>query len=234
MPTVVSVVGAGETGKTSLIEKLLPRLQSRGLRVGTIKHAAHGHQVDRDGSDSSRHLAAKASPVLLTGPDGYVLFSSGEDSLASLIARYFHETDLVLVEGYAGTPGRKILVHRRDITPKEPPPSTEVLFAVTDEPLGFPVEIDHEGLDEAVELIVEASRDDDTAGGTPVVALRVDGREIALRDFAGRAIAGAVAGLVGQLHGIPDEPDEIELSVTFKTGTANGESAPEIARRGEG
>ncbi|KAA0236261.1 MAG: hypothetical protein JJLCMIEE_00013 [Acidimicrobiales bacterium] len=235
MPTVVSVVGAGEAGKTSLIEKLLPRLQSRGLRVGTVKHAAHGHQVDRDGSDSSRHLAANASPVLLTGPDGYVLFSSaGESSLPDLIARYFHDTDLVLVEGYAGTPGRKILVHRRDIAPKEPPPSTEVLFAVTDEPLGFPIEIDHEGLDKAVDLIVEARRDDDAGGTSPIVTLRVDGREVSLRDFAGRAIAGVITGLVGELHGIPAEPEEIELSVAFHSGAANGDTGePENGRPGK-
>jgi len=38
MPPIVSVVGKSKSGKTTLIEKLVQELRSRGYRVATIKH----------------------------------------------------------------------------------------------------------------------------------------------------------------------------------------------------
>ncbi|MGE5257212.1 MAG: molybdopterin-guanine dinucleotide biosynthesis protein B, partial [Hyphomicrobiales bacterium] len=41
MPPIVSIVGRSESGKTTLIEKLIPELRRRGYRIGTIKHTHH-------------------------------------------------------------------------------------------------------------------------------------------------------------------------------------------------
>ena len=65
MPLIVSFVGRSESGKTTLIEKLIPVLRRRGFRVGTIKHTHHNPELDRSGKDSARHLAAGASTVVL-------------------------------------------------------------------------------------------------------------------------------------------------------------------------
>ena len=37
-PAVLAVSGLHNSGKTTLLEKLLPALRSRGLKVGIIKH----------------------------------------------------------------------------------------------------------------------------------------------------------------------------------------------------
>ncbi len=39
MPPLVSVVGKSKSGKTTVIERLVQPLKSRGYRVATIKHA---------------------------------------------------------------------------------------------------------------------------------------------------------------------------------------------------
>jgi molybdopterin-guanine dinucleotide biosynthesis protein B len=57
---VVAVSGIKNSGKTSLIEKLLPALTRRGLRVATVKHDGHRFEPDRPGTDSFRHLTAGA------------------------------------------------------------------------------------------------------------------------------------------------------------------------------
>lgn len=67
---IVSFVGSSGVGKTTVVEQLIPLVRAAGLRVGTVKHAPHGHDVDRVGSDSWRHRQAGADAVLLAGADG--------------------------------------------------------------------------------------------------------------------------------------------------------------------
>ena len=63
LPPIITVVGFSDAGKTTIIEKLVPELKQRGYRVGTVKHAAHGFAVDREGKDSWRHQQAGADIV---------------------------------------------------------------------------------------------------------------------------------------------------------------------------
>ena len=61
----VAVVGRHNSGKTTLIERLIAELVGRGLDVGSIKHHSHrGFDIDIPGKDSYRHRAAGASPSL--------------------------------------------------------------------------------------------------------------------------------------------------------------------------
>ena len=57
---VVSVVGVSDSGKTTLMERLLKEIKSRGWRVATIKHDLHGFDIDKPGKDSWRHARAGA------------------------------------------------------------------------------------------------------------------------------------------------------------------------------
>ncbi len=59
-PALVAVVGKSDSGKTTLIEKLVPELVKLGLRVGTVKHDAHSFEIDHPGKDSWRHGQAGA------------------------------------------------------------------------------------------------------------------------------------------------------------------------------
>jgi molybdopterin-guanine dinucleotide biosynthesis protein B len=55
MIPIVSIVGKSDSGKTTLLEKLVAELRSRGLRIATVKHDAHSFEIDHEGKDSWRH-----------------------------------------------------------------------------------------------------------------------------------------------------------------------------------
>lgn len=150
-PVVISFVGPSGSGKTTLIERLVPLLTASGVKVGTVKHAPHGHDVDKTGSDSSRHRAAGAHAVLLAGADGAVLFlrpntapdhgrgahhQPGESErlhgLAALVATHMNDMDIVLSEGYAPVHDLLIAVRRSGVTPKVGNNHPAPWFTVTD------------------------------------------------------------------------------------------------------
>jgi len=54
-PPLISIVGKSDAGKTTLLEKLVGELKTRGYLIGTIKHDVHGFEIDHEGKDSWRH-----------------------------------------------------------------------------------------------------------------------------------------------------------------------------------
>ena len=67
-PALVAIVGKSDSGKTTLIEKLVPELVRLGLRVGTVKHDAHSFEIDHPGKDSWRHGQAGAEAYVIASP----------------------------------------------------------------------------------------------------------------------------------------------------------------------
>ena len=136
MPPIVSIVGKSKSGKTTLIEGLIPELKSRGCRVATIKHVAHGMTFDEPDKDSWRHIQAGSEATAISSPSGIVLVKpTTSDAALNEIVRLFGEDyDLILTEGFKRDSAPKIEVHRREIGP--PLSAVKRLIAiVTDEPL---------------------------------------------------------------------------------------------------
>lgn len=59
-PAILEVIGYSGAGKTTLIEKLIPALRKRGIRLAVIKHTSHRHELDQPGKDSYRLRKAGA------------------------------------------------------------------------------------------------------------------------------------------------------------------------------
>ena len=114
MPPVISIVGKSESGKTTLIEKLIPALKRRGYRVGIVKHAHHGFDMDRQGKDSYRHAQAGADTVMIASPGRIAMIKDvpGE-SLDDLIP-YFEDVDLLVTEGFKRDKAPKIEIFRTE------------------------------------------------------------------------------------------------------------------------
>jgi molybdopterin-guanine dinucleotide biosynthesis adapter protein len=102
MPPVVSIVSKKNSGKTTLLEKLIPELRHRGVRVGTIKHDTHGFEIDHQGKDTWRHKQAGAQTVVISSPWKISLIKDVEQELSvdQIAAQYFGDMDLVITEGY--------------------------------------------------------------------------------------------------------------------------------------
>lgn len=117
---VLGIAAWSGTGKTTLLEQLLPRLGERGLRVAVIKHAHHAFDVDQPGKDSHRLRQAGASPMLVASRARVALMMETpgreEADLAALIEMVRPQRpDLVLVEGFKAWPLPKLELHRPEV-----------------------------------------------------------------------------------------------------------------------
>jgi molybdopterin-guanine dinucleotide biosynthesis protein B len=108
----VTIVGKSGTGKTTLIEKLIPALNRRGFRVGAIKHAHHGFQFDREGKDSWRHMAAGAQTILVAAPGQIAMVKQDGWHNLQQLRQYFPEVDLIIAEGFKKESHPKIEIVR--------------------------------------------------------------------------------------------------------------------------
>ncbi|HAA46595.1 MAG: molybdopterin-guanine dinucleotide biosynthesis protein MobB [Halomonas sp. 54_146] len=117
---VLGVAAWSGTGKTTLLEKLLPRLGEQGLQVAVIKHAHHSFDVDQPGKDSYKLRSAGAAPMLIASRDRFALMQETpgqeEPDLAQLLAILVpHNPDLVIVEGFKAWPIPKLVLYREGI-----------------------------------------------------------------------------------------------------------------------
>jgi molybdopterin-guanine dinucleotide biosynthesis adapter protein len=100
-PVVLGVVGRPDSGKTTLIERLIPEFTRRGLRVGAVKRVAE-FDIDMPGKDSWRHGQAGAAAYTVASASrlAFVALHDAETSLDEIVARYFGGYDVVVCEGY--------------------------------------------------------------------------------------------------------------------------------------
>ncbi len=119
MIPIISIVGRSNTGKTTLIEKLVPEICRRGYRVATIKHTPGGFEIDREGKDSWRHKKAGAYKTILISPTELALIEvfEREYSVKELVNLYVKDADVVLLEGHKNNPYPKIEMLRRGVDP---------------------------------------------------------------------------------------------------------------------
>lgn len=112
MTHILSIVGKSNSGKTTLIEKLIPLLSGRGYRVATIKHNRHGFEIDHEGKDSWRHKRAGAVATVIASPRRVAVIedSDRDYDIQELADRFIHDVDIILVEGFKENPFPKIEV----------------------------------------------------------------------------------------------------------------------------
>lgn len=141
----IHIVGRKNSGKTTLIVELVRHFTARGLRVGTIKHTHHHHELDTPGKDSHRHREAGASAVGILSPVLNAIFWPVKPE-TPVADRYYQfvelmsDCDIVLVEGHLTGPGPKVEVWRLELG-VPPLAETDALIAavITDDPVSVPL-----------------------------------------------------------------------------------------------
>ena len=120
---VVAIAGYQDSGKTTLIERLVPVLAERG-RVATVKSIHHDVEVDTPGKDTHRHRTAGADAVVGITPSLTFQVTTGgtagdrdpDDSLDRALDQLDDEYDFVVAEGFKSASVPTILVG--DIEPE--------------------------------------------------------------------------------------------------------------------
>ncbi|KAF5083347.1 molybdopterin-guanine dinucleotide biosynthesis protein B [Methanobacterium aggregans] len=104
---IVGVAGTKNTGKTTLVTRIITELRERGFHVGTVKHAHGG--LDVEGRDTWQHKKAGAELVVGTGNETLFNLNEGLELEEILnIMKYIKNLDFVVLEGFKHSPYVKI------------------------------------------------------------------------------------------------------------------------------
>jgi molybdopterin-guanine dinucleotide biosynthesis protein MobB len=136
MPPIISIVGKSKSGKTTLIEALIPELKSRGYRIATIKHSVHRLNFDRPDKDSWRHIQAGSDATAIVSSNQVVLIKpvTEEPDLNNIALLFGENYDIIITEGFKQSGLPKLEVHRKTVGPPLGQISNLTAIA-TDEPL---------------------------------------------------------------------------------------------------
>jgi molybdopterin-guanine dinucleotide biosynthesis protein B len=213
MIPIVSIVGTSDSGKTTLIEKLVPELVRRGYRVATIKHDVHGFEVDREGKDSWRHRQAGAHTVVISSPRKLAIIRDVDHDadLAELRDRYIQDVDIILSEGFKRNLQPKIEVFRQEMHRELLCRKEDNLLAIATN-LPLDVDVPSFGLDDAPGLVDLIEKKFLQGKKSPRVRLKVNDKEIPLSPFVQSSIIGTVRGMVSSLRG-GESPQAISLDI---------------------
>jgi molybdopterin-guanine dinucleotide biosynthesis protein MobB len=114
---VYGIVGWKNSGKTTLVERLVIEITGRGFAVSTVKHAHHTFDVDHEGKDSFRHRVAGAKEVLLASRNRWALMHEIRNDAEPALSEFLEKlspVDLVLIEGYKRDGHAKVEAHRAE------------------------------------------------------------------------------------------------------------------------
>jgi molybdopterin-guanine dinucleotide biosynthesis protein B len=215
MLPVVSIVGHGNSGKTSLIEKLIQELKSRGYRVAAVKHTHENIELDTQGKDSWRYAQAGSDAVFLSTPTNLALIKAVEQDImiketAHLISA---DCDIMLIEGLHNAHVPKIEVHRKETGKRLRCKPEELRAIVTDEKLSIELPQfktdDIKSIADFIEEKLVGKRNDETT-------LYINGDPIKLNRFAQDIVARAILGIVSTLKGVDEDIKSFEVAFRKK------------------
>jgi len=217
MPQIITFIGWHNSGKTTLVGRIVAHLKEMGYRVGVVKSSKEeGIVFDTPGSDSYLHRQAGADSVLFAAPDQMVLMTKqGNRSLTSIAHRYLADCDIVIGEGFkhAGHVAKIEVV--RDPGQQLRNEVHGVIAVATD--LNMNLNIGSDCLfrlneSRKIALFIEKRFLDDVRKGTERTVLLVNDDKVPLKEFVQEALAGTVAGFVRSLKCAADI-DKIELRI---------------------
>jgi len=215
MVPIVCVVGETGAGKTHVIEMLVAELKNRGYRVATIKHSAHGFDLDQPAKDSWRHAQAGSDAVVISSPQKFALIRKvdHDSSLAELSRFIGSDFDIILAEGFKQDKAPKIEVQRQELGRDLLCAQEELLALATDESMDL--NIPQYSPDDAPGLVDLIEKRYLNKEEKEVVSLFVNGEPVPLNDFVRRLFSNILFGMISSLKRIP-QAISIDISVRRK------------------
>ena len=132
-PPIFGIVGWKNSGKTTLMERLIEKFTLRGLTISAIKHAHHSFDVDHKSRDSYKFRSAGARRTAIVSRNRWAMIhelrDEDEPPLAEII-EHVGECDLILIEGYKSSTHDKLEVRNSNIENKELAPNDPHIIAI--------------------------------------------------------------------------------------------------------
>lgn len=129
---IIGISGVKNSGKTSLISKIIPRLKEKNLKIATIKHDGHDFQGDVEGTDSFIHRKAGADGVAVFSDNRYMIIKEEKNIDINILIKEFKEYDLIIIEGLKSSDFPKLEIIRSEISKKPVTKKETVLAYITD------------------------------------------------------------------------------------------------------
>lgn len=214
MLPVVAIVGKSESGKTTLIEKLITEFKDRGYRVAAVKHSHHHVDLDVEGKDTWRFMRAGSVATIISSPLRFTVFkdSSDDPTAEEMLSALGDGYDIILVEGFKRSNLPKIEVHRSELGEDLICTPDEIHAVISDAHL--PLDIpqfgggDIEGIANFIEHNILSKAGFDTA-------VSVNGRKIFLNDFVQHFFSGVIFAMLNSLKNV-DAIKNVTISIWNK------------------
>jgi molybdopterin-guanine dinucleotide biosynthesis protein B len=210
---ILSIVGKSDSGKTTLIEKLVPELTRRGYRIATVKHDIHGFDVDREGKDSWRHKQAGAHSVVISSPTKAALIRDVERDmdLEEIREKLIRDVDLILSEGYKKDVQPKVEVFRKEKHKKLLCTKKDNLVAIVSNQK-FRVGVPCFDLEDTKGLASFIEKEFLKSKKEKEISLRVNGKPIPMTPFVRDFLTGTIRGMLSALKGC-EKAKRIEIYI---------------------
>jgi len=218
MPLIISIVGYSNSGKTRLLEKMIPILKANGYSVGVIKKTGETFLLDQPGKDTHKFGQAGADGVVLSGSGHIAFFGKMDESETSVLDRieqsFFSERDIVLTEGFKKENKPKIAVLTKG---KEEKLFQEIAGSVVATVGQKPAQADlphfkpddPEGL---VRMLEDRFLKDRKKAPIRVI---LDGKNIPMNHFVQDIITSGIMGMLSPLKGFQDSR-KIEIKINLQ------------------
>ena len=204
MHPIISIVGRSNSGKTTLLEGLIPILKERGYKVAVVKHAMEDVEVDTVNKDTWRFSQAGSELSAINSVNRLAVFKYVENDFSPVELSHFisWDYDLILTEGFKQSNYPKIEVHHKEQEKDLVSPPGQLLAVVTDEPLETPApQFSKDELQKLVDLIektilAQQEKDD--------VDLLINGICLPLNHSTKNLLARTLVAMANGLNGIRD------------------------------
>jgi molybdopterin-guanine dinucleotide biosynthesis protein B len=214
MSPIVSIVGKSGSGKTQLIERLLPEFKKRGYKIATVKHSPGGIEVDKPRKDSWRFAEAGSDAVVVSSPDklAFIKITDHDAKFEEILRIIGAEYDLILAEGFRKGKASKIEVHRGELGDDLLCTIKELSAIATDKPLDTNVPqlplSDTKAIADFIEKNILSQEKGDTS-------LFVNGKQVFVNPFVKDIIAKISLSIVSTLKGVK-EIRSLDISIRNK------------------
>ncbi len=214
-----AVTGKKDSGKTTVVERLIKELVEKGYKVASVKHTRGDHSMDRSDTDTWRHGRSGAGLVVFSSPIETTLKINKRHDASSILelVNRLGEYDVVIIEGMKDEDLPSL-----DTSKIEESDSDEILEKVQDDielsillnklPNKNCGRCGYETCDEFARDVIKGLKkvEECVERADDSLIIEIDGKKIELSRFPSRILKGGISGMLNSLKDV-DDPKDVHI-----------------------